>query len=559
MSQHTCYILISLVALSSHVLAQPLEVDGQTSSSEEAFSLTELEAIDAKLRAAVADVSPAVVALQPGKGGRPGGIGSGVVVSKDGLILTAAHVANTLGESAIVIFADGDQTNAKVLGMNFYRDIAMLKISKGSDHPHVEPGDNLALKKNDFCFAMGHPRGFQKDRPAPVRFGRVYGNGSGGFVSTSATITGGDSGGPLFDLEGKLVGIHSTTGFAMNDNSHAPVSAFQADWKRLLKGERFQGQSIIKGASHDGGRLHRKQRFSTYATVTVPAAQQQQAAAKPPQENQDAQKKPDAPSTGRKSQRPSQESLRAEFYEHIRQQKLALEPAPIDLKTFDQHDVALLKLEPNEEGYAAVALPTTETELPLGAMLAAAGTNSLPVACGVLSVQARPLPEERKGYLGVEMGPSAKGVHVRGTKPLSPAEEAGIKRGDIITSVNDTVCENDRVLARALSGLPPGTVVKIQLLQDDKPRIIDVELGDFATAGRDSYGTNISKRAAGLASVLQTALPIIPQHCCGPVVDIDGNLIGISIARAGRVKTYVIRVSEISTLIADAIAVTLEG
>jgi serine protease Do len=85
--------------------------------------------------------------------------------------------------------------------------------------------------------ALGHSAGFDPGRTPPVRFGRVVSEGPGNFFTTDCTLIGGDSGGPLFDLEGKLVGIHSSIGYSLKNNNHAGIDGFRVDWERMLEGE----------------------------------------------------------------------------------------------------------------------------------------------------------------------------------------------------------------------------------------------------------------------------------------------------------------------------------
>jgi serine protease Do len=85
--------------------------------------------------------------------------------------------------------------------------------------------------------ALGHSTGFDPARTPPVRFGRLMSDGPGNYFTSDCTLIGGDSGGPLFDLKGKLVGINSSIGWSWKNNNHAGVDGFREDWDRLLAGE----------------------------------------------------------------------------------------------------------------------------------------------------------------------------------------------------------------------------------------------------------------------------------------------------------------------------------
>ncbi|MDA0767317.1 MAG: trypsin-like peptidase domain-containing protein [Verrucomicrobia bacterium] len=174
-----------------------------------------------------------------------GGAGSGVIVSEDGLILTAAHVLAAMTDEVIVIFPDGSRKEAKPLGADFDRDAAMVQITEEGIYPHVELGESAGLQRNQWCVAMGHPGGFDPMRTPPLRLGRVL--RAGEFLVTDCAVVGGDSGGPLFDARGRVVGIHSNIGASLSENRHVPVDVFSGQWESLKEGKRsgrkFAGKS----------------------------------------------------------------------------------------------------------------------------------------------------------------------------------------------------------------------------------------------------------------------------------------------------------------------------
>ena len=185
------------------------------------------------MEAVAAKVTPATVALLSE---RTGSSGSGVVTTADGLVLTAAHVVQGSKE-LLVVFPNGKQVPGRVLGANYSKDIAMVQITGGGTWPFAERGVSKPLEAGDWVIALGHSAGFEPDRPPPVRFGRVISKGPGNFLTTDCTLIGGDSGGPLFDLDGKIVGINSNIGQSVTNNNHAGVDGFRDDWDRLLAGE----------------------------------------------------------------------------------------------------------------------------------------------------------------------------------------------------------------------------------------------------------------------------------------------------------------------------------
>lgn len=209
---------------------------GSVSASAEVPEIKDLEQLkqlQSKVIGVVKSARPATVALTSEL---TGAWGSGVVVSMEGRILTAAHVVQGATEVA-VIFPDGTEASAKVLGANRTKDTAMLQINEIGKFPHVPLGESDDLEVGDYVVAMGHAGGHDALRKPPVRFGRLVSKNPGGFFSSDCTLIGGDSGGPIFDLSGKLVGINSSIGWDNKANNHAGVSALKTDWKRLQSGE----------------------------------------------------------------------------------------------------------------------------------------------------------------------------------------------------------------------------------------------------------------------------------------------------------------------------------
>ena len=167
--------------------------------------------------------------------------GSGVVVSEDGLVLTAAHVVGKANSPLIILFADGRRAAAVALGADRARDAAMARITEKGKWPFVEMGHSAAMKPGDWCLAMGHPGGVEEGRTPPLRLGRILGaiagTGLGGYIFSDTTIISGDSGGPLFDLDGKVIGIHSSISGLVTQNNHVPVDTYRELWKDLLAGK----------------------------------------------------------------------------------------------------------------------------------------------------------------------------------------------------------------------------------------------------------------------------------------------------------------------------------
>lgn len=138
------------------------------------------------------------------------GIGSGFIVKSDGLILTNAHVVANASEVTVKL-TDKREFRAKVLGSDKDTDIAVLKISAG-DLPTVRIGDASRAQVGEWVLAIGSPFGFENTVTAGVISARARslpGEGYIPFLQTDVPVNPGNSGGPLFNLSGEVIGINS--------------------------------------------------------------------------------------------------------------------------------------------------------------------------------------------------------------------------------------------------------------------------------------------------------------------------------------------------------------
>jgi len=204
-------------------------------------SVEDLRAIQKQVRTVIDQVMPAVVGVRIGNGS-----GSGVIVSEDGYVLTAGHVSGKPGQDATLILPDGKRVKGKTLGSYQSIDSGLIKINGGAKWPHAEMGKSADLKRGQWCLAIGHPRGFIPGRAPVVRLGRVL-SADERTITTDAALVGGDSGGPLFDLTGKVIGIHSRIGPSMASNMHVPVDTYRDTWERLVKSEVWSDRDRFAG------------------------------------------------------------------------------------------------------------------------------------------------------------------------------------------------------------------------------------------------------------------------------------------------------------------------
>ncbi len=139
------------------------------------------------------------------------GLGSGFIMSSDGYIITNNHVVRK-AEEIEVILEGGKKYTAKIVGTDPVTDIALLKIDPEGSLPAVEMGDSSTLAIGNSVFAIGNPFGLGHTVTAGIvsAKGRALGIGRyDNFIQTDAAINPGNSGGPLFDYEGKVVGVNT--------------------------------------------------------------------------------------------------------------------------------------------------------------------------------------------------------------------------------------------------------------------------------------------------------------------------------------------------------------
>jgi len=147
----------------------------------------------------------------PGREFRNKGLGSGFIMSSDGYIITNNHVVRR-AEEIEVILEGGKKYTAKIVGTDPVTDLALLKIDPEEPLPAVEMGDSSVLAIGDSVFAIGNPFGLGHTVTAGIvsAKGRALGIGRyDNFIQTDAAINPGNSGGPLFDYEGKVVGVNT--------------------------------------------------------------------------------------------------------------------------------------------------------------------------------------------------------------------------------------------------------------------------------------------------------------------------------------------------------------
>lgn len=225
------------------------------------------------------------------------------------------------------------------------------------------------------------------------------------------------------------------------------------------------------------------------------------------------------------------------------------------------YDLALIKIEAT----GLVPAKFSNMDTPVGTLIAAVSTGEDATGLGVISVAARSLDERNKGFLGIKMSPEdapPKGVRIGEIVPGGAAERVGLKPGDIILEVNGQAMDSPGQLIKLVAGLKPEQKVAVQILRDSEKKSLELSLGNRAEAiasGADlrrldqtaQMGSSLSKNATGYPNAIQSDLALQAEDAGGPVVDVNGNIVGLNIARSERVSTYLIPGKIVNALLAD--------
>jgi S1-C subfamily serine protease len=199
----------------------------------------------------------------------------------------------------------------------------------------------------------------------------------------------------------------------------------------------------------------------------------------------------------------------------------------------------------------------------LGSFLATPQPDGRPAAFGVVSVLERNLRDTDSAFLGVigTIGSDGPGVRVEQVSPDSGAAAAGIKPGDIILKVGDRPISGLMELKNSLVGVSPGTKLMIRVNSGGKERDAEVLLGNRPDLPNfpgqrlqqmERMGGPISRVRDSFTRVIQSDMRPRPDQVGGPVADLQGRVIGITLARADRTRSFIMPAAAVQKLLETA-------
>lgn len=209
-----------------------------------------------------------------------------------------------------------------------------------------------------------------------------------------------------------------------------------------------------------------------------------------------------------------------------------------------QYDLAMLKLP-------AKRLPvldlTDDGAIEVGGWIATVGSEKDPTAVGIVSVAPRRIPHQ-PGILGVQLDENSDGPKIVQVFEGGGAAKAGILVNDVILAINGKKTPTRETLQREIRRHSPGDEIEVRILRDDGKLTLRAtlvgEIKDFGPLSRSQFqnamGGELSGRRFGFPEALQHDTVLRPQDCGGPLVDLDGRVVGFNIARSGRTESYAI-------------------
>lgn len=380
--------------------------------------------------------------------------GSGFIISADGTIVTNNHVvkgARTLS----VTLDDGTVLPAKVVGTDPRTDIAVLKVDAKHPLPFIQLGNSRDVKPGEWVVAMGNPFGLGGSVTAGIVSAVSRDIGAGPydqFIQVDAPINQGNSGGPLFTQDGKVIGMNTAIlspsggsigiGFAIPSDMIRTVSAQLENGGKVVRG--YVGVEAQKITASTAQAMHLKENDGALLAGIQSDSPAAEAGLQPGDVIQAV--------NGTKIANPKELALNVAS---IRPGQDAHLTVLHDGKTKDV-SVKVGTL-PNEQS-ASNENPTSEHRAQIGLALA-------------------PLSPDMRNQLDVPDG--TKGAVVQGVQPGSPAELAGLQPGDVIVGVGSHSVASPAEAAKAMRTAMNGTdhALALRIIRNGQPAFVGVTMG----------------------------------------------------------------------------------
>ncbi|SFH34084.1 S1C family serine protease [Pedobacter insulae] len=515
------------LALSSSVFAQPASKELQQKTIE-----------------AIKKVYPASVRLwgfDVTKNERNSAQFSGVVVTKDGVILTAAHTVSP-GQTYKVFFPDGRTAMAKALGRidlaesRGIPDVGMLQLMENGPFPFAELGNSSNLIQTAPCISISYPEKLNQELPT-IRFGQIVDpKNQYGFIQSSCKMEPGDSGGPLFDIDGKVIGIHSAIDVSETMNFEVPIDVFRKYWTALHEEKNYAVYPAADSLTVNAGAIAspslsrsflKHSKLANNVVLVQSMVDDKKTTAEATLLNfKDAR--------GKKSQwMIGKSSLLTGSLTMVNSKGSKIEVVYRD----PENDLVLLKSVEKQQG--GFKIEAGQSVIPnIGTFVTSLfhdgkQEHSIVGGTNITLPKSSSIP-----YLGIAVLYKSTPATVSVIKPGTPAARAGIKAGDSILSINGIILHQASDFTPTLAKFWAGEQVQVVWRSAGKQHEQQIPLIDRAFVPSnhpvDKFAGGNSTRRDGFPAVFVHDAIILPTQCGAPIVDIHGNLLGITIARYSR-------------------------
>lgn len=499
---------------------------------------------------------------------RTGGQFSGVVVDKVHHILTAAHVTWP-GLTYKVMFPDGREAIAVALGKielaadKTRPDVAMMQIITKGDWPYADMGSSTALIASEPLISIAYPETLNQDKPT-IRFGHVTeARNSRGFIKSTCMMEPGDSGGPLFDLSGKVIGLHSAIEVPEDANYDVPVDLYKKYWKSLMLPTVYHAlpDSVLVSVTPVNKNLFKElaTAHSSKLSGTCVAIRSSFNGV-------------------------SQQALGALFSVdglHLKKIKShtiivskssIVADAPVVMigkkmvgatviSRDKENDLVLLALAADIKGgisYQAIRKDTS-SDLAPGTFLRSPQPDTADIT-GVLGSKLFLLPKVvNAGYLGVFVGDNNAAASALWIKPLSPAAQNGLLAKDEVTEINGLAIPTAGDFKVEMQNHWPGDTLTLKVKRAGALFTKTLALGTVPAIHFDHpaelFTGGKSGRRDGFKEVFAHDSRLTPQRCGGPVFDNYGRFYGVNIGRYSRAVSIAVPSKTVCKFIADKLEI----
>lgn len=524
---------------------------------------------DAALRPAAALLRQATVRIL-----QPHDRCSGVLLTASGLVLTVAHgLPSRLASEAdaaepatvTVLLSTGAQRPARVVYRDAVADIGLLQLETQAED-QLTPliwNEGVVVRRNDVLLSAGYPGREQPGSSPVLRIGRAVAVDTR-VLRSSCALTVGDSGGPVINLRGELVGIHQRIGLAADSNHHLPMTLLVPVLRDRLRGQVVRRLSDLSAAESTGllectpvVRAALRRRSVQIAALAAAQPDGSPAAvADPPIEAMGTLLGGRLVAT-KLSELRGQIQLwcrtsvgsgcAAELWKQDRQLDLAVlrlsEPLLPDLPEPTAADLQTPESRPVPDG-----LPTQLL------VFAATATQPESCRCGIVTRDRHSEPAWPVRLGAVLHANPQHQLQVQEVAPNSTAATAQLTVNDWLTHIDDVPVTSLDQLSWLLQERQPGDWLQLGVLRGDQQLLLSGQLqADPAEQFEkseflDGRAGRLSARRSGLQGVLQCDVPLQPEECGGPLVDSGGRLLGISLARRAREATLAVPLQQVLRL-----------